>query len=296
MKIAVIGAGFAGLAAAWHLLESSHLVTLFDEKPLGGGTSGMAAGLMHPFSRNLQSFRPLAIESLKATIFLFQEVEKVTGKKVFEKGLVHVSDTGEKSFIEDGYTVDAKAYLEGLFLSGKKKGLKWEQKAITSLEELSSFDHVVVAAGFFSQALLDVPLNPLKGQVAEIELDFDLECSQIGPCYVAKMGTKCYLGATFERGKSLLETDFSFFESDLAPKWESLSPIPWKSLKFLQLRAGIRATTRNRMPIAKVISEKLSLLTGFGSRGLLYHAYFAKLLARSLEDKSSFLSDRNLSV
>ena len=54
-KLAVIGAGFAGLAVAWHLLAAAtpskplH-VEVFDVHGIAGGASGAAAGLLHPFS------------------------------------------------------------------------------------------------------------------------------------------------------------------------------------------------------------------------------------------------------
>lgn len=45
MRIAIIGAGFSGLAAAWYFLQQPHLeVTVFDKKGIGGGASGVAAG------------------------------------------------------------------------------------------------------------------------------------------------------------------------------------------------------------------------------------------------------------
>ncbi|KAK9842126.1 hypothetical protein WJX84_004137 [Apatococcus fuscideae] len=54
-RYAVVGAGFAGAAAAWHLMEqSSRLgpteIHLYDVAGLAGGASGAAAGLLHPFS------------------------------------------------------------------------------------------------------------------------------------------------------------------------------------------------------------------------------------------------------
>jgi len=54
-RYAVIGGGFAGVATAYHLLqhctrESPVHVHLFDPAGLGGGASGAAAGLLHPFT------------------------------------------------------------------------------------------------------------------------------------------------------------------------------------------------------------------------------------------------------
>ncbi|XP_060171894.1 uncharacterized protein LOC132603049 isoform X1 [Lycium barbarum] len=55
LRYAVVGAGFAGLSVAWHLLqqsseESSFCIDIYDEVGIGGGASGMSGGLLHPYS------------------------------------------------------------------------------------------------------------------------------------------------------------------------------------------------------------------------------------------------------
>ncbi|CAN1166602.1 hypothetical protein LINPERHAP2_LOCUS26787 [Linum perenne] len=56
VKYAVLGAGFAGLSVAWHLLkqdsprELNLRVDLYDEAGIGGGASGVSGGLLHPYS------------------------------------------------------------------------------------------------------------------------------------------------------------------------------------------------------------------------------------------------------
>ncbi|CAN7013453.1 unnamed protein product [Brassica rapa subsp. trilocularis] len=52
---AVLGAGFAGISVAWHLLkdcpkELSLSVDVYDEVGIGGGASGVSGGLLHPYS------------------------------------------------------------------------------------------------------------------------------------------------------------------------------------------------------------------------------------------------------
>ncbi|KMT03576.1 hypothetical protein BVRB_8g192520 [Beta vulgaris subsp. vulgaris] len=55
LRCAVLGAGFAGLSVAWNLLFHSPnqlklQVDIFDEVGIGGGASGVAGGLVHPYS------------------------------------------------------------------------------------------------------------------------------------------------------------------------------------------------------------------------------------------------------
>ncbi|KAL2645403.1 hypothetical protein R1flu_012990 [Riccia fluitans] len=54
-RIAVLGAGFAGVSVAWHLLQHTTssapiCVELFDEVGVGGGASGASGGLLHPYN------------------------------------------------------------------------------------------------------------------------------------------------------------------------------------------------------------------------------------------------------
>ncbi|KAJ4957511.1 hypothetical protein NE237_024622 [Protea cynaroides] len=54
-RYAVLGAGFAGLSVAWHLLELASnglnlCIDIYDEVGIGGGASGVAGGLIHPYS------------------------------------------------------------------------------------------------------------------------------------------------------------------------------------------------------------------------------------------------------
>ncbi|KAL5547656.1 hypothetical protein UlMin_002887 [Ulmus minor] len=55
LRLAVLGAGFAGLSVAWHLLSESAkelnlCIDLYDEIGIGGGASGISGGLLHPYS------------------------------------------------------------------------------------------------------------------------------------------------------------------------------------------------------------------------------------------------------
>ncbi|XP_050214334.1 uncharacterized protein LOC126665552 isoform X3 [Mercurialis annua] len=54
-RYAVLGAGFAGLSVAWHLLKNNDKdvnlrIDIFDEVGIGGGASGVSGGLLHPYS------------------------------------------------------------------------------------------------------------------------------------------------------------------------------------------------------------------------------------------------------
>src|ERR1700676_4750269 len=81
MRVAVIGAGFAGLAAAYYLSEHFK-VTLFDQKGIGGGASGVSTGLLPPYPGEKGRRSWHADAAMKARRELLQVAETTLGKPV----------------------------------------------------------------------------------------------------------------------------------------------------------------------------------------------------------------------
>jgi len=83
MKIAIVGGGFSGLSVAWHFLQqSNYKVTLFEKKKIGGGASGIAAGLVHPYVGEQGRRSVFASEGMKAAKELIAVAEEKLGEKV----------------------------------------------------------------------------------------------------------------------------------------------------------------------------------------------------------------------
>ncbi|XP_048228111.1 uncharacterized protein LOC8262842 isoform X2 [Ricinus communis] len=102
LRYAVLGAGFAGLSVAWHLLKNSHKelnlsIDIFDEVGIGGGASGVSGGLLHPYSPKVKLLWRGA-ECWKECLTLLSVAEKAAVSKdsKFEFG---ESDQGFGSFI-----------------------------------------------------------------------------------------------------------------------------------------------------------------------------------------------------
>ncbi|SPN74134.1 bifunctional tRNA (mnm(5)s(2)U34)-methyltransferase/FAD-dependent cmnm(5)s(2)U34 oxidoreductase,Uncharacterized conserved protein,glycine oxidase ThiO,FAD dependent oxidoreductase [Chlamydia serpentis] len=79
MRIAVLGAGYAGLSVTWHLLlhtQGTATIDLFDPVPLGEGASGMSSGLLHPFTGKKAIKPPLADQGINTTHSLITEASK----------------------------------------------------------------------------------------------------------------------------------------------------------------------------------------------------------------------------
>ncbi len=209
MQIAIIGAGFTGLAVAWHLLQaqsaSSIQVTVFDSAGIGGGTSGMAVGLLHPYAGLHAKLNRFGQEGLAATLKLLEVASKTLNQPVADlsgmlrlalddsqqydyakcagkysdvewldaeqcqskvKGLVHAPGI----LIKSALTVNCQLYLKGLWLACSQRGVKLECSFIKSLQELNSFDLIIAATGGLTKSIRELthlPITEVKGQILE---------------------------------------------------------------------------------------------------------------------------------
>ncbi|CAN6202308.1 unnamed protein product [Urochloa humidicola] len=83
LRYAVLGAGFAGISVAWHLLKRSPRdsrvsVDIYDENGVGGGASGVSGGLLHPYSPKVKLLWKGA-EFWKESMDLLRSAEQANG-------------------------------------------------------------------------------------------------------------------------------------------------------------------------------------------------------------------------
>jgi glycine/D-amino acid oxidase-like deaminating enzyme len=284
-KAAVVGAGFAGLAAAYFLSEQFQ-VTLFDQKAIGAGASGISSGLLHPYPG--EKGRPSweAEEALLLAKKLIQEAEKALGKPVAHRGGIlrlgpilnpgsDVTQLGpDKFLINSGMTVFPSLYLQGLWLACEKRGAIFKIEKIESLDALEGYDFVVLTVGagicaFKEHAILKIGF--VKGQVLTCSLNEPLERSVSSKVYTAltEASLQCHIGATYER-------DVINDVPDLEKAMRMLKP----TRPVVDCRAGVRVTNpAHYFPIMRQIGPYHYVITALGSRGLLYHALMgARLL------------------
>ena len=292
-QVAIVGAGFAGLAAAY-FLSDQFKVTLFDAKGVGGGASGAAAGLIHPYPGEEGRRSWHATEALELAKQLVGEVEAATGRPVADRGgiirlkpMIEPGDDvvvlGENRFlITSGMTIFPDLYLQGLWQVLQGKGVELVTRHVGSTEALKAFDTVVLAAGFGIREFEEgkqLKVGFVKGQLLTCVLEKPLERSVIGATYraVTAHPLQCYLGATYER-------EFADENPDLPVAIHNLLP----TSPVLECRAGIRVTNRaHYFPIVEQLSEKVWVVTALGSRGLLYHALLGFRLNRLLREMGS---------
>ncbi len=285
-KAAVIGAGFAGLAAAYFLSEKYH-VTLIDQKGIGAGASGISSGLFHPYPGEKGRLSWEAEEALKWTKKLIDEAEKALGKPVADRrGILRMGPIlhpgpdviqleKEKFLITSGMTVFPSLYLQGLWLACQKKGVVLHIEKIETLATLQGYDLTLLALGagirFFKERE-KLKINFVKGQVLTCRLEKPLEKSTSSKVYTAltEQPLTCHVGATYERERI---DDIP----DPAKAIELLKP----HFPLLDCHAGIRVTNpAHYFPILQQIGPTHYVITALGSRGLLYHALLGSRTAR----------------
>lgn len=206
MRIAIIGAGFCGMAAAWYLSRHPSIdIEVFDPKDIATGTSGIAAGLLHPYAGVHARLNWRAMEGMEATCGLLDAAAAALNRPVSShKGMLRLAITKEQLsdfslcahdnkdvqwhsaeechqmvsniiphpgiFIPSAIIVDCPAYLNGLWADCSKRNVSFNQTLVKSLSDLDDFDIIIVAMGGGTNTLPELahlPLRLTKGQLLE---------------------------------------------------------------------------------------------------------------------------------
>lgn len=327
MKVAIIGAGFCGLAVAWQLIQQipNIKITLFDYRNIGQGTSGIAAGLLHPFSGAHAKLNWNGFEGLSATKELLDVASKALGQSVIAKsnGILRLAITEQQQidfqkcaelapseadwldsqtcqtlapgcahypglWLKEGLTIYSSLYLQGLWQACSQRGVQFEKKMIGSLGCIQGYDLTIATVGaecLHLPELAPLPIKMVKGQVLEMGWPnkIPLPCSLNSQIYIimTEKGKSCLVGATYEKGFSEAVTDIETAKKNILSKAFELYP-SLKNAPILNIYAGMRAVGPQHRPLIKKISASQWVLTGMGSKGLLYHALFAKELVKSI--------------
>lgn len=321
MRMAILGAGFCGLAVAWHLAQKGmHEIVLFDPLGIGQGASGVAAGLLHPYAGSQAKKNLRADSGMAATHCLLAVAETAIGMPVITgKGLIRlaISDQQKVDFakiaslypdvhwlkaedcqqklgitapypgilIDSAVVVDCEKYLKGLWITCERKGVLFEKRAVQSLAELDHFDRIIVTMGAAAKKLPElstIKVTPIKGQILELQWPETippllLPISSQAYLIMKEGEGKCIAGATYERNFQTENPDLETALREIMPKLQAFLPELNASL-VTDCRAGVRASAPGHQPLLQMIDKRTFLLTGMGSKGLLYHALYAEEL------------------
>lgn len=322
MRIAIVGAGLAGLSACWHLCQIPGLrLTLLDSKGIGGGASGVSTGLLHPFPgrRALRSWG--SAEGMEATRGLIAISQQALGRPVAEAtGIFRPAVTlqqkkdfaarahddseaiwhqhpifGPGLWISSGITLYSRLYLEGLWKACRTLGAAFVQHSISSLEELNDFDASVLTAGFETLKFAPhLPLQVTKGQTLLCRWPERLPFSIVSQGHITPTEDPfiCQIGSTYEHGFTTLDPDKDAISELLGKAANFYSPA--RDFEVVEIRAGARISRpKGYRPIVEKLSAKTWIFTGLGSRGMLYHAWLGmQLVQEMLPDILKFLDSR----
>lgn len=341
MRVAILGAGFAGLAVSWFLLHyklGSVSIDLFDPEPIGGGVSGLSSGLLHTYPGKMANKSWRAFFCMKETHRLITEASRGADRSVIlSKGILRPALSLEQQatfracaedhddtewwdykrcmqeipglflpeesgglYIKEGLTIDVQAYLQGLWQVLVKHGVQYHKIAQIREGDLADYDRVLIAMGPLTKNfphLQNLPLTPIKGQILELEWPIGVKPPPISLnshkyLVMSRDQKRCIVGATFERDFNSPFPDEERAKREILPNVTSFFPALEKA-KIISCKAGFRASTPNHLPLVGQVSDKFYFFAGLGSKGLLYHAWIGKRVARAMLTKnpSHFPSD-----
>lgn len=186
MRIAILGAGFSGLATAWYLLhhtQGAAKIDLFDPQPIGEGVSGLSSGLLHAYAGKHARLARFAEKGMDATHELITEASRaIHSSVILSKGILRPATTQEQFndfqkcvestsntewwdekkckqkipnlmllggglYIKNGLTIDVPTYLNGLWQAVALLGTQFHPITVTNEEKLAKYDKVVFALG-----------------------------------------------------------------------------------------------------------------------------------------------------
>lgn len=166
------------------------------------------------------------------------------------------------------------------------------QEKVNALDDLNHFDQIVITAGWGTPHFTQnspYHLNLIKGQILRFKWPPGvphLPCPLNSQAYLIEdqESDSFLLGATFERGFQNERPETSIALEDLVPKAKEFFPYLDVS-NLLECRAGVRVSAKNHLPLCQKIDTKCWVLTGMGSKGLLYHAWYAHQLSKNILPK-----------
>lgn len=309
-KVAIIGAGFAGLATAYFLLKEGQAVAIFEAEKVGAGASGVCSGLLHPYPGLAARRSYKAEEAIGIAKQLIRAAEEHTPKVVAcHQGILRKSinlDQRERLkshciqwkdveqldldlfLIHSGITVLSENYLEGLSSAVIKMGAELVIQKIEKLDELQEFDHIVIAAGYGVRNFAQLKVKFLKGQSLRLSGNPPFEKSLISQGYIAHIGSTTHfeLGSTYEKE---FADDLPNMQLAKELLKEKLSYCP--EAKIIECKAGVRVAAQNHyLPLIEKITPNAHVFTGLGSRGLLYHGLYGRALAQSILSNKDILT------
>ena len=216
------------------------------------------------------------------------ETQKIDYAACAEKYPEEAKWNGTDLWIRNGMAVHTQRYLQGLWKACERLGAVFYQKQLVDTCE-SDLTIWATGAAMASPSPIDVGIRitPIRGQLLEIEWPLEVPpltlplCSKVY-AVMGLDGRTCIVGSTYERGRTDDEPDSDFAEMEILPKIFPLLPC-LEGRKVVACRAGVRASAPGHRPFLKMLNNNTFAIGGMGSKGLLYHALYARKLIDNIE-------------
>uniref|UniRef100_A0A0E0A5V9 FAD dependent oxidoreductase domain-containing protein n=1 Tax=Oryza glumipatula TaxID=40148 RepID=A0A0E0A5V9_9ORYZ len=291
LRYAVLGAGFAGLSVAWHLLKHSPKgsrvrVDIYDESGIGGGASGVSGGLLHPYSPKGELYGRLQARKLLTYCWSLQVLDSDEAQCLIPGLCVPLNFA---VYMPLALNINPKKYLQvALFFacqnmsdeaslsSSEQKECKLYNEHVDDLQQLAGdYDSVIICLGARASSLPELtnklPLRTCRGVIAEFQLPSDTietygsqSPSILSDAWLAFQGPRTVsIGSTWQWKSENYSSSVSDDEAlnameELLPKASAVYPgiTKWK---FVQARAGIRAmpplTANGSLPLLGCLND-----------------------------------------
>ncbi len=153
---------------------------------------------------------------------------------------------------------------------------------------------LAVGAGYQSiPELRNLNLHCTKGQVVHVSLPAEIPLPVSGYGYAVPIKNSVILGTTYEHAPHDLEPTEEGIAKILALTQRMIPSVA--SAKVLSASAGIRVgVPGTRLPMVGPLTSNIWVLTGLGSKGLLFGSYIGRNLENWMTDPSSLPSELHL--
>ena len=185
-------------------------------------------------------------------------------------------------WLDEIIQVDAQRYLEALEKAVSSLGVHI-QKARFTQEMEKDFDQIIYCTGHHAKDLSKEPLSRMKGQGLILKRPDSFEQNY---CLIAHQlhmipsidKKTLYVGNTFEKEFECAKPNLEKAISLLWPKLIQFYPDFTQDL-IIGVKAGVRLNASTRLPVISKVNEKVWHYGALGSKGLLYHSFYAEKLA-----------------
>lgn len=314
-RVAVIGAGVAGAAAARALRALGIEAQVLEEAHAGAGASGNPVALVTPrFDAGLGPPAQLAARAFARAVAAYEAIDgavisrgvtrrladdrerqrmaKIAGADLFESDDLVL---GEQLEIRRALAIAPPAVLAAWLpplALGKVASLRRDGDLWRMLDDadglIAEADAVIVAAGLGAGDLLPEgpDLRPVRGQIS-LAAGLSAPAMEWGG-YLAPSPQGLAFGATHDRGDVGLDVRAADHARNLATLAQARPDLADRLAGVtLEGRAGVRAATADHTPLAGRLEPGLFILGGFGGRGFSFAPLLAEHVAAEVAGVAS---------